>query len=310
MTPFISICVPAYNKTEKLRQLLNSIAVQDYRDFEVVVSDDSATDAVELLCHSFQEKFPLHYFKNQPALGMPANWNAAIHHCKGAWIKIMHDDDWFHRPNALGIFADYAVKNPNGFLFSAYVNKYDNGRVHIVKPAATRMRQVFKDPVTLWAENIIGPPSVVMHPNDQKHYYDPALRWLVDIDMYIRRMPHSTPIYIDQPLVGVTIDAAQVTAAVKHNKAVEIPEHLHFLQKVSTKSLKNVWVYDYQWRFLRNLRIKNKSELHMDPENTAPSILASMISWQQKVPAKWLRIGAFSKSLMLIHYLFHQHTIR
>lgn len=50
MPPLISICIPAYKNTDYLSVLLQSVAVQTFRDFEVVVSDDSPTDEVETLC--------------------------------------------------------------------------------------------------------------------------------------------------------------------------------------------------------------------------------------------------------------------
>ena len=46
----------------------------------------------------------LRYFKNEQPLGTPENWNEAIRNANGAWIKIMHNDDWFATDNALQVF--------------------------------------------------------------------------------------------------------------------------------------------------------------------------------------------------------------
>ena len=39
--PFISICIPAYQRTAFLKRLLDSIKIQTYSNYEVVITDDS-----------------------------------------------------------------------------------------------------------------------------------------------------------------------------------------------------------------------------------------------------------------------------
>jgi glycosyltransferase involved in cell wall biosynthesis len=47
MNPKISICIPTYKQVDKLEVLLRSIDSQTFRDFEVIVSDDSPDMDVE-----------------------------------------------------------------------------------------------------------------------------------------------------------------------------------------------------------------------------------------------------------------------
>ena len=47
-TPFISICIPAFQRVDYLR-LLDSIEIQSFRDFETVISDDSPGHEVQEL---------------------------------------------------------------------------------------------------------------------------------------------------------------------------------------------------------------------------------------------------------------------
>lgn len=46
--PLVSICIPAFNSQDKLNDCLDSIAVQEFRDFEVVVVDDGSQVPIEL----------------------------------------------------------------------------------------------------------------------------------------------------------------------------------------------------------------------------------------------------------------------
>src|SRR6478736_4865381 len=111
MEPFISICIPSYQRVDYLKRLLDSISVQTFTDFEVIISDDSPDSSVQDLSFNYHDRFNTRYFKNQPALGTPANWNFGISNATGEWIKIMHDDDWFAASDSLQIFAGHTNKN-------------------------------------------------------------------------------------------------------------------------------------------------------------------------------------------------------
>src|ERR1700710_2225558 len=123
--PLISICIPAYKRTDLLKRLLDSIAIQDWKDFEVIVTDDSPDDSVYTVCRQYEGLFLLHYYLNSSPLGTPENWNEGIRKAKGKWIKLMHDDDWFAGSDSLGVFAGTVSADPGvSFIFSAYTNSY------------------------------------------------------------------------------------------------------------------------------------------------------------------------------------------
>lgn len=309
---FISICIPAYKRVKYLDRLLHSVIIQDFKDFEVIVTDDSPDNLVKELCEKHISTINLKYYKNDIPLGTPSNWNAAIKLAKGQWIKLMHDDDWFADKSSLQKFAEVAKNVGNAFIFSAYTNVFENsGATKNVFPEKFRLSQASKEPSILVAKNFIGPPSVVMHKNDGKHFYDPALKWLVDIDMYRRRLETDEIIYIDQTLINVYMSSSQVTSYTKNVKDVEIPEHFHFLNKMGAQKLKNIHVYDYNWRFIRNFEIRDIQQFrNYGYLGEIPVVLQSMISIQSRLPRFLLRNGFTSKLLMGLHYITHSHKIQ
>lgn len=40
----ISICIPHYNRCEYLLSVIDSIASQDYKNIEIIISDDASSD--------------------------------------------------------------------------------------------------------------------------------------------------------------------------------------------------------------------------------------------------------------------------
>jgi glycosyltransferase involved in cell wall biosynthesis len=307
---FISICIPAYKRVSFLKRLLDSIELQTYRQFEVVVTDDSPDNEVSDLCRSHPLSAVIRYFKNEKKLGTPENWNESIRRAGEGWIKLMHDDDWFLDSKALKIFAGAVAQNPAvDFFFSEYTNVFLNdGKNPDMKVHLTRVwqKRLERDPKTLLSSNRIGPPSVILHKNTPGILYDSALKWLVDIDFYIRFLQHSKSLFIAENLVAVGVGDEQVTKQVFRNPKVEIPENLYFLNKIGDRSLQNIVVYDAYWRFVRNLKIRSVNQVresgYQDP---IPPVIESMIRFQSSIPKAALKTGIFSKFFMLTHYAIH-----
>ena len=88
MKPEISICIPAYKKVDYLERLLMSLEIQSFKDFEILVSDDTPGDEIQSLCEKYKTVFNLKYKKNEIALGSPTNWNAAIKMEKSSYRNI------------------------------------------------------------------------------------------------------------------------------------------------------------------------------------------------------------------------------
>jgi len=307
---FISICIPAYKRISFLKRLLDSIELQTHRRFEVVVTDDSPDNEVSDLCQSHALSAAIRYYKNEKKLGTPENWNESIRKAGGDWIKLMHDDDWFLDPEALHVFATAVVQNPAGyFFFSGYTNVLldkDKARGTKVLLTGNWQKRIGQDPKTLLSSNRIGPPSVVLHKNMPGIFYDSALKWLVDVDFYIRFLQHSKPHLIAENLIAVGLGEEQVTKQVFRNPLVEIPENLYVLNKIGVRSLRNIIVYDAFWRFIRNLKIRRVAQIKESGyEGPVPAVIESMIRFQSFIPQTVLMAGIFSKIFMTAHFAVH-----
>jgi glycosyltransferase involved in cell wall biosynthesis len=305
--PIISICIPAYKRIDYLKRLLCSIEIQKFKDYEVIISDDSNDHSVEELLKNFNGRFEIKYFKNEKALGTPANWNHAISKATGEWIKLMHDDDWFDNEHSLEKFA-LARNNNNKFIFSAYTNKTELTNNIEKKFFNENLKTIIlKNPLRLLAKNSIGPPSVTLFHNSIKDKYDEGLKWRVDIEYYIRNISKGIEFtYINELLINVGVSESQVTNYCLNVPSVEIPEMYILLSKYGTSPLKNIMVYDAYWRILRNTHIHSKSKLESFGQTDWPAVILSMVELQSKFNQSTLRNGVISKTLMSISYIYNQ----
>jgi|SRR5438874_1416098 len=308
----LSICIPAYRRVEYLKRLLDSIAAQSFKDFEVIITDDSPGTEVHDLSQCYKDKFTVLYFKNPVTLGTPSNWNEAIKHARGEWIKLMHDDDWFADRDALATFAHRAKQhNAVSFFYSAHTDVFQDGKERTVRANSFRRKKLLQNPVTLFSKNIVGPPSVTLVRNDQQLLYDESVRWVVDIDYYMQCLERSTALYINVPLVKVGIHSNQVTRESFGVASVEIPENFYLLNKVGVANLKEVLIYDAWWRLMRNLRITSVSKIReAGYEGEIHSVIVSMLTWQSRIPFFILKVGPLSKFIMLIHYFLNRRLLK
>ncbi len=307
MSVLISICIPAYQNPELIARLLNSIVIQSFRNFEVIVTDDSPGNAIELICHSFTEKFKIQYYKNPVALGSPANWNAAIAMASGEWIKIMHHDDWFDGSEALAAFAEKANHDEGNFIFSGYNLVNENGHITPISISGSTLSAIRKDPLHLFKKNYLGHPSTSLIKREHHLSYDEQIKWVVDFEFYIRSLQNEQLVYIDKLLVNLGLGKHQVTSEAFRNAEVEIPENLYLLNKLGVEIFKNIYVYDYYWRLIRNLEVRKISDVEkFAAGNQIPSEFSEMMKFQFKFPLKLLQNGLFSKSLMGISYIKHR----
>lgn len=241
--PRVSICIPAYRQGELLRTLLVSVLVQDFTDYEIIVSDDSPGNEVSDVIDDMELGDTVRYFRNERALGSPANWNSAISHARGGYIKIMHHDDRFAGPGALRRFVEVLDANPQAVLaFCASNNcRVDGGGLWVHRPDAERLGLVWAHPERLFLGNIIGAPSAIIYRNTVEARFDERMKWLVDIDFYCRVLAgngNRPGIYIDEPLVDIVAGAeGQITQSCRYEPSVELRESFLMFGKIVAAGL-------------------------------------------------------------------------
>lgn len=90
--PKVSIILTVFKRTEFLGIALQSALNQSFDDFEVIVTDDSASPAIAAICAQFQSE-KIRYRRNESTLGVVLNLRAAVAEARGTYIAILNDDD-------------------------------------------------------------------------------------------------------------------------------------------------------------------------------------------------------------------------
>ena len=302
MLPLISICVPAYGEPELLKKCLQSIAEQDYPNIEVIVSDDTPDERVKIICNEVKDSLALHYFHNQPSLGSPANWNAALEKGKGTLLLLLHHDDWLSQKTSISKFAKPLLDNPTiDAVFGTTETTNANGISSIQK---IDLEELHQHPVNLLLANKVGPPSNLMIRNSINVRYNLVYRWLVDIDYYIQALLKGSKFYyVPEKLISVGVHANQTTNVFQQNPMLVLKENIVFARTYHSQF--SGWkIYDHYWRLIRNTSVDLEDWKAMGISyDEIPNFIRQILNAQRKWSKKMLLIGPFSKTLMLLSYL-------
>ncbi len=93
--PLVSIGLPVYNGENYLRQALDSLLMQDYTNFELIISDNASTDRTREICFEYTTKDNrIKYYRNQINTGAPANFNRVFELSSGDYFMWASHDDY------------------------------------------------------------------------------------------------------------------------------------------------------------------------------------------------------------------------
>ncbi len=286
-TPLISICIPAYKRQDCLFRLLNSINEQTYKQYEIIITDDSPGDEIRNVLKAFTQ-LPIQYYSNKPALGSPGNWNYAMSKANADWIHLLHADDWYASPTSLQHFVNVITEGNSDFIFCA--SKEINLATNSIKNMElTEKKRELLDgsPINLLYDNVIGHPSTVIHKKDTSIQYDTAFKWVVDIDFYIRYLQqHRGYSYIHAPMINIGIDTEQVSESSYKNPFVEIPEYLNLFNKFPETIVRtNKYAFHCLWNLIRKFKIKDETYIREHGYNGKKlEGVAAIINYQKKIP--------------------------
>ena len=230
--PKVSVCVPAYGNPEGTRRLLMSVAEQNFTDYEVIVTDDSADDAVETAVRDAGTA-NLYYCRNRTRLGAAANWNEAVRRASGAYIKMMHHDDWFASKDSLGRLAALLDDSPEAAL--AFCGSYqvtlqegeEAVRGERFARGISREQEALlrKDWRNLFLGNYIGAPSATIYRKNALEFEE-KLTWVMDMEYYMRLL-REHPVFscTQEPLVCIGVSQNQLTESCRTDGKLNLFEY-------------------------------------------------------------------------------------
>ncbi|MDR0738804.1 MAG: glycosyltransferase [Oscillospiraceae bacterium] len=94
----LSIIVPVFNAQNFLERCIDSLLVQTFEDFEIIIVDDCSTDNSLKIIKGFEKKTPqkIRVIESKIKLRQGGARNLGINLAKGDYIGFVDSDDWVH----------------------------------------------------------------------------------------------------------------------------------------------------------------------------------------------------------------------
>ncbi len=93
----VSIIVPVYNRESDLKDCIESILHQTYKNIQLILVDDGSTDNSLFVCRSYADKDSRIIVHHQNNSGPAAARNAGLDIAKGKYIMFVDSDDCIHQ---------------------------------------------------------------------------------------------------------------------------------------------------------------------------------------------------------------------
>lgn len=190
--PIFSVIIPTYNNKNLLEVALSSVLRQREVSVEIIVTDDSTTDDIELYISSLGKE-NIRYIHNKPSLGAVKNWNEGLKCALGQYIIVLHHDESFTNEWYL---KDILSQMSKGYdIVVSNVEVIINGKEHRKKIIQKLEPYFLRYPVSLFVLNAIGPCACLTVRRDIVEKFDESLCWYVDVEWYYRLLSKSSSIF-------------------------------------------------------------------------------------------------------------------
>lgn len=112
MSPQVSVILPTYNRAQLLKEALDSLEKQTFKDFEVLVIDDGSTDATNDIIKTYRSKINLRSIAFSDNQGVSSARNQGIRESSAPWVAFLDSDDlWL--PEKLAVQMEYLKQHPD-----------------------------------------------------------------------------------------------------------------------------------------------------------------------------------------------------
>ena len=206
-TPLISVCMPVYNRGMYIRDCIESVLSQSFRNFEFVIVDDGSTDETPNIIDSYCDSRIRCIHNKHDYIG---SCNLLLKEAKGKYIARIDSDDIMSQ-DRLQIQFEYMESHPD-------VSVLGTG-IHVIGEVDSPYDLSFVQEPTLdfMYKNGAGVanPSVMMRRDDIDRYkikYEKEFIFAEDFCFWVRCLMAGLKIYnLQRPLTQYRHSASQVS---------------------------------------------------------------------------------------------------
>jgi len=266
--PTVSVVIATYNYGRFLKEAIDSVLAQTYRDYEIIVVDDGSTDNTRQVIEPYLALGNLSYFRMEENIGQPRAKNRGIRKSRGKFIAFLDADDvWLPRKleKQMPLFErsrEVGVVYCDHICFCGHQELPEIGHPPYARGWVTR---------NLMFDNIVPFSSSVVRKEcfEQDGMFDESIPLAIDYDLWLRFSLNWAFDYVPEKLVRGRLGHSRLSSRGEERRRIARAITERFLSANKERvdpsgSLRRQWLalsyfsegyYNYQMdRRLRALR--------------------------------------------------------
>ncbi|MCX5782689.1 MAG: glycosyltransferase family 2 protein [Elusimicrobia bacterium] len=224
--PKVSVIMNCYNSAPYLREAIDSVYAQTFKDWEIVFLDNASTDESANIAKSYDPK--IKYFKEEIKVTLGAARNLALKHVKGEYITFLDCDDvWL--PTKLEKQIEIMNSKPEiDFIYSNYIinDQVDNKkRVWTTHPQPSG--DVFGAFLSVYPVALLTVMIRKKAVYELPEYFDERLGFAEEYDLFMRILMNHKAEYMSEPLSSYRVHSKMSTL----NKMVDNIKEMEYVME-------------------------------------------------------------------------------
>lgn len=115
MNKSISVIIPTFNDSKNIIKAIDSILLQSFKDFEIIVVDDGSEDETKNVLKPYIESNKITYiYQNNKGVNSARNYGVSI--ANGSYVALLDSDDEWIDIEKLKVQKDFLDNNPDHIL--------------------------------------------------------------------------------------------------------------------------------------------------------------------------------------------------
>jgi glycosyltransferase involved in cell wall biosynthesis len=124
----ISIIIPVYNTSKYLKQCIESVLSQEYKDYEIILVDDGSTDSSGDICDFYSSAYGFIMTIHKENGGLSDARNIGLKHAKGDFVLFIDSDDYISQGSLLSVQNTIEENSDVDVVFLEAIKVFPNGR--------------------------------------------------------------------------------------------------------------------------------------------------------------------------------------
>ncbi|TCT14031.1 glycosyl transferase family 2 [Natranaerovirga pectinivora] len=124
---YISALMPVYNGENHIKETIESILYQTYKEFEFIIINDGSTDNTQKIIEKYKDKrIKLYNLESNKGVGFASNF--ALNKAKGKYIARVDSDDIYHK-DRFRLQKNYLDSHPEIVLVKTLIEYFGDNKI-------------------------------------------------------------------------------------------------------------------------------------------------------------------------------------